>query len=505
LTRNVDNQFIDMSRFLQTHSGCGQYLPFPRFTALLALMCLLSTGGCGELTCPELLSNVDGTCQELEPITTEDPEPEPDVERCDGVDNDSDTEVDEDWPELGEGCGEGAGVGECVAGAYVCAEDGLRVVCEGAVGPSDEVCDGKDNDCDGTPDNGPEEACDGEDNDCDGLIDEGARSIKTEVFGDHATVTAVDGGFVVARVLADRLRVETYHTDGNRTGHHDDIDNPSQTTTFLESDASGNRVLVALGQYAFHVAEVHVDSDLVPVIVGTQALHEDWRQGTKLGVYDPPYHPRVLASPSRFLGYRDVVTFALNPFAVDNLLGLAQGPTIATEVPLFRVFDAAGPFVVWEHTDNLRAGWLLDDGAFLLDIDVARGDTPGIGIGKDGPGVVYLQDGQLRLSELSGVTLQCREGGFCNETIGAQQPPGDRAGPTALAFDEATDTWFVMAGTELTVVGRGEDGAVVKQAGVLDALGDAPNRVDVAVGGGTAAVVQAAENRNSALTFMGCF
>ena len=42
------------------------------------------------------------------------------------------------------------------------------------VGPVAEVCDGKDNDCDGTPDNGPDEVCDGEDNDCDGLIDEGA-------------------------------------------------------------------------------------------------------------------------------------------------------------------------------------------------------------------------------------------------------------------------------------------------------------------------------------------
>ena len=37
-----------------------------------------------------------------------------------------------------------------------------------------EVCDGKDNDCDGIIDNGPAETCDWIDNDCDGLVDEDA-------------------------------------------------------------------------------------------------------------------------------------------------------------------------------------------------------------------------------------------------------------------------------------------------------------------------------------------
>ena len=99
------------------------------------------------------------------------PEPTRGEERCDGMDNDGDDAVDEDWPELGEACGEGGGRGECVLGEYVCAPGGMGVVCEGAQGPTDEVCDGKDNDCDGIEDNGPEEICDAEDNDCDGLVD----------------------------------------------------------------------------------------------------------------------------------------------------------------------------------------------------------------------------------------------------------------------------------------------------------------------------------------------
>ncbi|MBW2629912.1 MAG: hypothetical protein JRE45_20175 [Deltaproteobacteria bacterium] len=67
------------------------------------------------------------------------------------------------------------------------------------------------------------------------------------------------------------------------------------------------------------------------------------------------------------------------------------------------------------------------------------------------------------------------------------------------------DTWFVATGTELLVVGRGADGPAVKQVEVRESLGDAPNRIDVAVSGGTAAFVQSAKNGESALTFLGCF
>ncbi|MBW2212118.1 MAG: hypothetical protein JRG67_13960, partial [Deltaproteobacteria bacterium] len=497
---SVDNQFIDMSRFLQAHPSCVQQLSLLRSAAVAWLVAI---GGCGAVVCPEPLVDVDGACQKLDIVPAG--EPEPLVERCDGVDNDGDNAVDEDWPELGEACGDGAGIGECVAGEYVCAEGGMGVVCEGAVGPTDEVCDGKDNDCDGTEDNGPEEVCDGEDNDCDGLIDEGVLSIKDEVFGDYATVTAVDAGFVLARLIGSQVRVETYDTNGDRTGHHDDVDRPNLETTFLDSDSVGKRVLIAFGKHAFHVLDVDVDSALVPIIVETRALHEDWNQPRKLGVYDPPYHPRVVASPSRFVGYRDLVTFALNPFAIDNLLGLAQAPTVAMEVPLFRVFDAAGTFVVWEQSNNVRAGWLLDDGVVVLDIDVARGHSPSIALGKGGPGLLYLQDGRRRLSELAGLTLLCLEGRFCGDAIEAQGLQANPTGPTALAYDEAMDTWFVATGTELLVVGRGADGPAVKQVEVRDSLGDAPNRIDVAVSGGTAAFVQSAKNGESALTFLGCF
>jgi hypothetical protein len=143
----------------------------------------------GVLTCDQ------GTCGECLGAVT----PRTEV-ACDGLDNDCDGATDEDFG-VGGACGAEAR-GECRSGVLSCVGNGLR--CVGGRGPSPEICNGKDDDCDGTTDNipgacgisegacavgrwrckgiepfcdmmvGPQpESCDGLDNDCNGLTDDG--------------------------------------------------------------------------------------------------------------------------------------------------------------------------------------------------------------------------------------------------------------------------------------------------------------------------------------------
>ena len=75
----------------------------------------------------------------------------PTNEVCDGLDNDCDGDTDEDWPNLGESCT--AGLGECEnSGVYECSTDGQSAECGAAPGiEGTETCppNGKDEDCDG--------------------------------------------------------------------------------------------------------------------------------------------------------------------------------------------------------------------------------------------------------------------------------------------------------------------------------------------------------------------
>jgi len=105
-----------------------------------------------EITCGVGGCEAVGTTTCVDGVVGEECTPaEPSAEVCDGIDNNCDGDVDEGDPGSGAQCG-ASETGECRLGLTEC-RDGL-LVCEGNVDPAPEICDGLDNNCDGVDDEG---------------------------------------------------------------------------------------------------------------------------------------------------------------------------------------------------------------------------------------------------------------------------------------------------------------------------------------------------------------
>jgi hypothetical protein len=186
----IDEGFnIDVACSLQGANGCWTSGIYECNEAGTGATCALNGPAAqptpevlGEPSCSDLFDN---DCDGLTDLDDPDCQTEDEVGLCNGLDDDNDGSVDEDFPELGDPCTVGLGFCERT-GVYVCTDDQQGTECDVNPGsassenePGDASCnDEVDNDCDGLTDlNDPgcqtNEICDGKDNDGDGAVDEG--------------------------------------------------------------------------------------------------------------------------------------------------------------------------------------------------------------------------------------------------------------------------------------------------------------------------------------------
>jgi alpha-tubulin suppressor-like RCC1 family protein len=207
-------------------------------------------GECGNVA-PSCVNGAPGTCT---PKAAH-------AETCDGLDNDCDGAVDNGNPGGGAACQSGK-PGQCAAGTTACLAG--AIVCNQALQPQPETCNGLDDDCDGAVDNGNPgggaacvtgnpgicgagttvcsggsvscaqlqqphaETCNGLDDDCNGTVDDGnpggGAACVTGLLGACGTgaTACVSGALTCAQTVQPGAELCEGHLDENCNGQVDE-------------------------------------------------------------------------------------------------------------------------------------------------------------------------------------------------------------------------------------------------------------------------------------------
>ena len=109
----------------------------------------MGTVSCGKGVCEHDVAACEGGfpafCNPMEGMGSE---------TCNGLDDNCNGTIDDQWPELGEPCDSDTDNDFCKNGIWECKEGGFDIECVGDGEITDEICDGIDNDCDGQTDEG---------------------------------------------------------------------------------------------------------------------------------------------------------------------------------------------------------------------------------------------------------------------------------------------------------------------------------------------------------------